>query len=161
MQFVRELFGKTKEELRFFVVIDNDGTEDEKLLDIYAKSIQNSLNLRGLNRYSCKYHKKLSCFEIYSELDNRLKCYVKVFHIPQSLESELVKKCIVKCRYSPNIQSKLAQMSPHNALKRITEDKGLPLEDLIRKSVNEGWFSDELWFKKIIRDISLMFSLKD
>ncbi len=150
---VQEVFGKDEFVHHFFVVADADGADPEYLCGTYCEAIERNIRSRNITRYSCRCQDNDPCFIFFSPRDERYRCVVKATHLPMSLERELVREGLERFRSKipGGVRRNILDMPVHDALRFLSDRVKLSVEDLIRLSVNEEWFTGEPWLTDIGR----------
>jgi len=98
-------------------------------------------------------HTRILCDEhvrAFSERDSRYSIEINLYLIPQSLEKNLVRTALQSLKISESKKRELTEKDPHRALREIADMLGISLDTLIRKSVDENWFSDSTWFNELL-----------
>ncbi len=164
--FVGEVFGKkdfSKNCLdhHFFVVIDADGVNVTTLHEKYCDIIQHTIKSKKISRYSCRRSKVNPSYEFFSPIDARNRCVVTTLHIPVSLEEELRQKGIERLQKNrAKISTDLLNMPVHTAMTELSKIHEISKEELVQKSVREGWFNDMPWYIEICKQLPLIFFTK-
>ncbi|GEM_PF-2207622 len=153
-RLVQDTFGKISEELKFLIILDQNG---ESKKDIMTK-IRNNVIKKLVNiPYANLEESEDNILYIYSEKDPQYRIIVQLlFLVPMSLEAQLRKKCLEKLKkeVSRCQKDKLLQKEPHEALDELAQLMGINMDELIRKSVIEGWFNNETWYITLLEKIS-------
>jgi len=151
-RIIKDIHGRHQCFRKFIVLLDDDYIDHKVLVESIHSTIQEKT--RDLKYIDIPIDSTRDCFRAISTKDARYYISFIFIFIPKSLEKQIVTKAIEKYsnHFSPSKIKNLGDMDPHEALKDIASKMGVPLNDLISLSINEGWFSDEKWFTTI-RDV--------
>ena len=159
-RLVLEIVGIRPDNFSFIVILDSDGELDTERLKKVKGNIDQFLQAKRRTNYNHSVDEQNVCILLSSNNDTRYIVKFRFFLIPVSFERQLITKAVENCRsvISQNRRKHLQDMDPHIALNEIAKALKISKEELIRKSVNENWFGNEDWFKKMISMISESFS---
>ena len=145
-RFTYDVIRKIPEKLTVLVILDENGTSSHYTIEQICKNIK-SKNIPYAN---------ISCgrtIYVSSDIDSSYAIELKVYFISQSLEKNLVAASLEHIKIKQILKEKLMYEDPHKALNQIAMILGISKDDLICKSIIEGWFNDTPWFTKLIDNL--------
>lgn len=146
-RIVQDMMGKIPEELKFLVILDEDGVP----LNETIEKIQKEITSRALPNTKILPSRDLpNEFSIVSTVDESYKLRIHVHLIPHSLERQIVSKGINFIRISSRSRDKLLDDDPHSALEKIAKEMKVSKDKLIKISITEKWFEAEPWYNDLL-----------
>jgi len=138
-----DIMGKIPERIQMLTILDEDGVSFSHTINQICENIR----LKNIphTRILCDEHVRA-----FSERDSRYSIEINLYLIPQSLEKNLVRTALQSLKISESKKRELTEKDPHRALREIADMLGISLDTLIRKSVDENWFSDSTWFNELL-----------
>ena len=152
-RFTYDVIRKIPEKLTVFTILDEDGTP----LDYTIKQICKNIKYRNIP------HVNISCervIYISSDIDDSYAIEFNLYLIPQSLEKNLVAASLEHIKIKQIQKEKLMHEDPHKALNQLAMILGISKDDLIRKSIREGWFNDSPWFTELIDNLEKILQIE-
>lgn len=151
-RLVQDILGKVRDELKFFVVLDENGdTISNTVMNVEKEIKKKSIPFSEIRRIS---NDKLC---VVSTKDAEYRIIIQLFLIPKSLEIQVRDKCLEKIgnQLSKTRRQQLVMKPPHKALEQLADIMNLGnKESLIKHSVNKNWFDDEEWYRELLNKFS-------
>ena len=146
-RIVQDMMGKIPEELKFLVILDEDGVPLNKTIE----KIQKEIISRAIpNTKIQPLGDSPNELSIVSTVDESYKLRIHVYLIPYSLERQIVSKGVDFIRIPSRNRGELLNDDPHNALEKIAETMKVSKDELIQRSVTEKWFEAEPWYNNLL-----------
>lgn len=141
-------------ELHYIVLKDSDESNPKSLLRSYYRRISDSLQSKGMKCVDLKIHEDDYTITLTSEQNPHHSFHFHFIFVPPSLEKKLVSKSFENNRsLLRRYKARIENMGPHEALDEIARHLGINKENLIRKSVLEGWFHEEDWYVTLVQSV--------